>query len=377
MKVVVKHTAQTGWFFDIGSSFIIETESEWGALKLYFSSNRVIMPGCSKPSTVGIRVTAIGEAPSIEKAIDVFTTASDNFSALIALCSNTSYEVLEFELAGEIDEGNKKDTKLIIANKHEVFPLPFGRRYVPMNNIKNILKLIFEFEDSKRLKNAIAQYLEVLRSFSPGKEIMLLAHSWMATEALTKAFLKKDMKILNIDDTNEYAKFHGIERKDIDSFVRKKFIIKDIAVYKATKKASDGLEHGYLDLEEVNSLAHKVGLLAAQEVRLSIFNLIDVSDTDIKDLMMKDYITPFSCSFKKIVNVKIKGGLSLKQALTAITTYESVYKEKETTDDIEDALLTSNDKVTINAEDPIVMEIINGKIWSYNDEKKNNTKIDI
>ena len=128
-----------------------------------------------------------------------------------------------------------------------------------------------------RVQQAVAQYVEALRAWRPGGELMALAHAWMAAEALTKLLLEREMKRVGVATVDEFAARHSIEKKEVDSFIRKTVVFHgDEATFKKTKTASDEFEHGYTPIHTLKTDANHVAPDALQHVRRTLIELLAV-----------------------------------------------------------------------------------------------------
>ncbi len=116
----------------------------------------------------------------------------------------------------------------------------------------------------------------------------------MAVEALTKAVIRKTLVERGISE-EELAHTFGLVTDDperprwkkiLDEEVRRHVIFQsDSDTYNTAKKASDGLEHGYLGLDEVARHALKCTDRTFHYVRKTLVELLDLSESSAEKLL--------------------------------------------------------------------------------------------
>lgn len=168
--------------------------------------------------------------------------------------------------------------------------------------------------DSGRVSRALRQYELALREWYIGGEWLALSHLWMAVEALTEAVLRKTLANRGIAD-KELAESLGVITNDPDrrrwpqilrEQVRAQIIFAgDHDTYQTARTASDGLEHGYLDLNDVAAHALKSADKTFHHVRRSLIELLDLPSDVAAELMT---IKPKDVqSLRKIIRGRLLG----------------------------------------------------------------------
>jgi hypothetical protein len=139
--------------------------------------------------------------------------------------------------------------------------------------------------DGPRVGRALRQYELALREWYVGGEWLALSHLWIAVENLTEAVVRRTMLELSktdeelaqmldvMTDDPERPRWQQIMREQ----VREQIIFDgDHDTYTTAKKASDGLEHGFLELDEVARRAIASADTTFTCVRRTIIDLLDL-----------------------------------------------------------------------------------------------------
>lgn len=108
----------------------------------------------------------------------------------------------------------------------------------------------------------MTQYALALGHWRPGHEILALAHLFIGMEALTPVALRRELSRSRLTE-DELARSWGIEerragarRTRLAAEVRRRTLFRgDEETATKARKASDGLEHGFLEFARVRKLA--------------------------------------------------------------------------------------------------------------------------
>lgn len=232
------------------------------------------------PGQLWIEITGI--APSLDEALEPFANAALASSAVIALSANAAVDEPDVELAfdSSVGEGAREFFQSIMPP--ERLGVIHSGRLLDMEATHALLKAIWESKDHERLLRASHQYNLSLRNWRHGHATLSLAHLWMAVEALSPVRIRAELRLRGLKTSRELAGALGIDLTASDSVVsraleaaiRQNFILRgDAECYAQGKRASDGFEHGFLDLGKVFDLSAKVRVAMAKHVRSEIFAL--------------------------------------------------------------------------------------------------------
>ena len=150
-------------------------------------------------------------------------------------------------------------------------------------------------KEAGQVSRALRQYELALREWRLGGEWLALSHLYMGVEALTEAVLRKARADRGFTTSEELARSLGVNTDDPDrrrmqekfrGRVREQMIFdSDTDTYQTAKNASDGLEHGYLELDEVARHAVKCADKTFHHVRRTIIELLRLPSDVATELM--------------------------------------------------------------------------------------------
>jgi len=226
-----------------------------------------------------------GHAGSLDEAVATFSTIARPIASMIAFAANVRVGPVEAHLAFDSDPGRTERPFL------EVF-LPDERGVVAEGRIirRHLLEVACPAAmsmpvDGPRVDRALRQYELALREWYVGGEWLALSHLWIAVENLTEAVLRRTKLELSKTD-EQLARMLDVVTDDPDrprwpqimrEQVREQIIFDgDHDAYTTAKKASDGLEHGFLELDAVARRAIASADTTFTCVRRTIIDLLDL-----------------------------------------------------------------------------------------------------
>ncbi len=202
---------------------------------------------------------------------------------MIAFVSNVRVGPIETHLAFDSDPG-KTEREFV-----EVF-LPDERglvgdgRMIRLHLLEAACPAGLSLQAERpRVTRALRQYELALREWYLGGEWLAMGHLWIAVENLTEAVLRQTKQELAKSD-EELAEMLGVVTDDPDrprwpqimrEQIREQVIFDgDHDTYATAKKASDGLEHGFLELDKVARHAVDSADITFTCVRRAIIDLL-------------------------------------------------------------------------------------------------------
>lgn len=227
-----------------------------------------------------------GHAGSLDEAGAKFSMIARPIANMIAFVANVRVGPVQAHLVFDSDPDRTERQFL------EVF-LPDERGGVAEGRIirRHLLEVASPASasmpvDGARVGRALRQYELALREWYVGGEWLALSHLWIAVENLTEAVLRRTKLELSktdeelaqmldvVTDDPERPRWQQIMREQ----VREQIIFDgDHDTYTTAKKASDGLEHGFLELDEVARRAIASADTTFTCVRRTIIDLLDLS----------------------------------------------------------------------------------------------------
>jgi hypothetical protein len=235
-----------------------------------------------------------GRAGSLEQAGSTFSELAREIANVIAFVSNVRVGPVEAHLAFDSAPGETERELL------EVF-LPDERGIVGEGRIirRHLLEAAGPASlslqaDRSRVTRALRQYELALREWCLGGEWLAMGHLWIAVENLTEAVLRRTRLELSKTD-KELAEMLDVVTDDPDrprwpqimrEQIREQVIFDgDHEAYVTAKKASDGLEHGFLELDKVARHAIASADITFTCVRRTIIDLLDLPGVIGAELM--------------------------------------------------------------------------------------------
>jgi hypothetical protein len=226
-----------------------------------------------------------GDAPSLEEAVAKFAALARPVATVAGFVGNVRVGALEVHLAYDCTASKEERSFL------ETF-LPDERGSVLEGRILRLhlmqaasMAVITLTTDSARVTRALRHYELALREWYVGGEWLALNHLWIAAENLTKAVVRKALVARDISE-EELAQEQGLVTDDperprwrqlLGPLVRMNCIFDgDKDTYETAKDASDGIEHGYWELDKVAAHALKSADKTFGYIRRTIVDLLDL-----------------------------------------------------------------------------------------------------
>jgi hypothetical protein len=224
-----------------------------------------------------------GRAGALAQAGPAFSELAGETASMIAFVANVRVGSVEAHLAFDSDPG-KTEREFV-----EVF-LPDERglvgdgRMIRLDLLEAACPAGWSLQAERpRVMRALRQYELALREWYLGGEWLALSHLWIAVENLTEAVLRQTKLDLGKSD-EELAEMLGVVTDDpgrprwqqiMREQIREQVIFDgDHDTYATAKKASDGLEHGFLELDKVARHAVDSADITFACVRHAIIDLL-------------------------------------------------------------------------------------------------------
>jgi hypothetical protein len=162
-----------------------------------------------------------------------------------------------------------------------------------------LLNALVGHEDKDRLMRAISQYSQALENWSPGSEVLCVAHLFMGIEALKPVALKHHLSQNGITKTalGELWAYRQDGRETLDQFLdheaRKKLIFEnDTVCHRKAKYVSDNFEHGFENFANLRPDAKVVVVRTAKFLRAAIFRLLKINTEVSRVLLSSPFESP-------------------------------------------------------------------------------------
>ncbi len=235
-----------------------------------------------------------GHAASLEEAIAKFGVVGRPIATMAGFVANVRVGPLELHLAYDCTPGSTDRPFLETFLPDESGAVAEGRIIRQHLMVAACTAFLGLKTDSARISRGLRQYELALREWHLGGEWLALSHLYMAVETLTKAVIRKTVADRGITE-EDLAQSLGVVTDDPDrprwhqilgERVREQMIFDaDNDTYQTAKKASDGLEHGFMGLDEVAAHAVKCADKTFHHVRRTIVELLDLPAAAADELM--------------------------------------------------------------------------------------------
>jgi len=227
-----------------------------------------------------------GRAGSLDEAARKFPEIASPIVTMIGFTANVKVGQPEIHLAYECtaDAAERPFLEVFLPDEHG--PVTGGRT-IRADLLEAACAAFFNLQhENGNVGRALRQYELALRCWYLGGEWLALSHLYIAVEALTDPMLRKARADRGFASTAEFARSFGIEiegpdhGRKRDAFrgrIREQLIFGgDRDTYQTAKRASDGLEHGHLELDEVARHAIKCTDMTFHHVRRTVIKLLQL-----------------------------------------------------------------------------------------------------
>lgn len=237
-------------------------------------------------------IDARGPAVSLNSAVIAFTNAAMFFTTIISFCVNGDAGDCRFHIAYDNTPG-QAEREFFEQFVEDERGMPHPSRRIKPSAITSVIDVLGSHTHTDRLRRAIIQYVLALKYWSKGEEILAVAHLYMGMETLVPVVRKNELDKHNYNTTQELADYWGIPLKELDSKIKKEILFeKDQECHRYAKKASDGVEHGFLGFDEIRPLAINIRDKTAEYLRRAIIKLLQLPAEVEQELLKSTYQKP-------------------------------------------------------------------------------------
>lgn len=256
-------------------------------------STRWVDLGHAEPLPRELWIELRGHADNIDQAVGQYSAVARLLAVLAAFVANTRVGTVDVHLAYDSTEDHHERQFLETFLPDELGGVTDGRPIrVHLLNAVSHGYFTMNPEHHGRLNLVLHHYQLALRNWYFGAEWLALAHLYMAVEALTYPTLAKLKADRGLSD-EDFAKAVGVGvpdksrlKRELEVWCRREVIFQgDNQTYSQARKASDGLEHGFLEMTEIAKRAIAVADKTFRYVRHAIVKLIDIPQELAVELM--------------------------------------------------------------------------------------------
>lgn len=230
-------------------------------------------------------IECCGQAEDLDAAMRGFSGVARSLGTVIGFVGNVRVGAVEMHLGFE-STPDSVDREMVEVHIPDERGLVAEGRVIRSDLVVAVfLAYATRPTDSSRLNRALHHYELALRNWHLGGEWLSLNHLWIAAENLTKLVVRKLMADRGRTE-EEMAHEFGVVTDDpyrphwpdeLGARVRAAHIFDgDRDTYRAANDASNGIEHGYWDLDKVAAHALRCTDLTFAYVRQTIVGLLDL-----------------------------------------------------------------------------------------------------
>ena len=255
-------------------------------------------PGIGAVVPILLVVVVEGPGESLERALRSFADAAHSVVALLAVATNVAIDAPTLERGYQVAPSSPRRSfyqnlvPAVAGNSHRA-------RLVDGEMTQEVLARIARSPDRERILRAARQYRLALSYWQPGNETLALAHLYMGIETITDVHLRLELRRRGLSQEQLAAEW-GLSDKERErlkssllSHTRSQIVFKgDAQTYRSARDASDGFEHGYSSLEEVDANARSTRAQTAVYLREAILVGAGLRDESLRRLLAPPFDFP-------------------------------------------------------------------------------------
>jgi hypothetical protein len=281
--------------------------------------------GLEHPVPADLWVEVRGVGSSLDEAVRHHAPLARGAASVLAFIANAAVEPLEVELAYDATSGRTEREYLQVFVR-DSSPIPKGGRVVPTDRLQPCFDAILALGRTPRLTRTFFQYDLALRNWQLGSEYQSLHHLWIAAENIVGLLLTRR---IGDNDRKEFARALGISvdperpgakkppwRQELISWGLRELVFDgDRGAYDAARTATNGYEHGFLYLNDVQQQAVQATPAVFSHVRRSIADVLSLTG-EYRDWLL-GRIPVDVASTRKIVRGLLLGEVADSNRLSA------------------------------------------------------------
>jgi hypothetical protein len=245
--------------------------------------------GKAVPAPRELIIDVTCRAHSLDEAVHFSFSAAAGFVNLLAFTANVTVGRPRPYLAFDISPGIERRAFRQYYMAPE-FGIPNPGRWVDIEQFGTVTASVAVSPHTERASRAVVQYAEALRNWNQYSLVMVLAHLYIACEALTPSIelLHRDRLGLN---EKEHAELLGVDTTAqnwkfiLNAWSRRKYLFDgNEDLYKAAREASDGFEHGFKDFPTIGAAATEIVRELFSIVRKGILDVLQIDASEAETL---------------------------------------------------------------------------------------------
>lgn len=238
--------------------------------------------GLEHPVPRELWIDVRGQATSLDAAVEAFGGVARLFGLFVGFVGNVEVGLVQVHLAYDAspDLADHEFLEMFLPDRRGL--VTEGRAVRP-HLLRGFVDSVAGHAEWNRLTRALGHYELALRSWFFGGETIALAHLFIAAENLTKSVLRERCRELACTE-QDLARTAGIDPDDparprwrplLHAWAREALVFGgDTLAHRLAREASDGLEHGFMDVGEVHRRARLITARTFELVRRTVLGLL-------------------------------------------------------------------------------------------------------
>ena len=288
--VVLKSSA--GVWFEPDQALSVRFRTPAGEY-LVTCRTRYVDEGVGHPVARELWVEVIGSGESLESAIEVMASPALSLSSVLAFVANAHSGELEVHVAFDSSAG-VADREFLQVFVRDEKGTPWMKRRVDPSIVVGVLAALEEHPRRERLQRAVGYYRQALLNWQLGAESSAVSALFMGFETLKDVALDAELARLDATEIQLAQRWdipadpaNALRKRLLDETRRRLLFHGDAECHKLAKRASDGLEHGFMDFHEIRMISLQAREATARHFRQSVIELLD-PPTEIRDWMLAE-----------------------------------------------------------------------------------------
>jgi hypothetical protein len=268
---------------------VVDSQSSLGSVTVILRTRWEDI-GMEAPVPRELWVEVTGRAPAIEAAMSEFPPPARQLGPMMAFVANIEVGMVDIHLAFDATSGIE-DREFVEVFWADEKGLPTEGRIIEPELLAAFISSLAEVPDRPRIVRALGHYDIALRSWFFGGEPLAVGHLFMAAEALGKVLIRARCREQGLSES-ELARSVGIDlgqyggKSALAAWARTEGVFHgDADTHQAAREASDGLEHGFMEMSEVHSRARAATERTFGHIRQTILDLLNLPE-DIRERIL-------------------------------------------------------------------------------------------
>lgn len=239
-----------------------------------------------------LRYIVVSQAPDVAIAVDYLYDIAQRFHQTMQLTVNAAADLLQETLVQEEqDVFPGVPGAFFRQTEFAVSRLPRNGRIAVGPLAARIIDASFGLPEAERdrFDRAAAHYCIAVGHWREGEIPLAMMHLYIGVEAICEGVIRNIQRRHAVSEDDLITKYRveseKYPRTALVNAIRRKVVFQDDdAAYRAARSASDGIEHGYADFEEVWTKSREAYIKTAKYLRETLLGMLNLDDATMTTL---------------------------------------------------------------------------------------------